>query len=96
MLPFSYTEIEPLAKECTEILVWHTMTAAPVAAVYARPPADSDAVNLDKLLAEMVRSGVAAGYEVEETEEEKTRRGWRRPKKKPNAIEICVGSQCAN
>ena len=30
---FSYSEIEPLANDCTEILVWHTMTAAPVAKV---------------------------------------------------------------
>ena len=60
----SYSEIDPLASECTQILVWHTMTAAPVAAEYARPnPDDEDSANVHKLLEEMIRTGVASGYE---------------------------------
>ncbi len=41
------------------------MTAAPVAAQYAKPDSDTDNANVPKLLEEMVKSGVASGYEKE-------------------------------
>lgn len=55
---FSYLDIEPLAADCTEIMAWHTVTAAPRGMIY-KLPQDEGLVNIMGLFKSMVASGLA-------------------------------------
>jgi len=56
-MPFRYNDIQPLAEGCTQILVWHTMTAAPTQ-VALKPTESQHLVNLKDLLANMNKVGM--------------------------------------
>ena len=54
---FRYEDIEPLANNCTEVLVWHTMTAAPEP-VTMKEKASYKFSNLQKLISNLNSSGM--------------------------------------
>ncbi len=58
-----YSDIEPLASNCSEVLVWHTMTYAPAAAFLRWPKHVTDAANLQPLFHNMISAGMAVNDE---------------------------------
>ena len=74
-----YADIEPLANNCTEILVWHTMTAVPQPHTYSLPRTN-EISNLKGLFKTMTEQGIVS----------ESGPGDRNVKE----IELCIGHEC--